>query len=124
MSEHQTHYVADPEARGSALPVVLGALGLLISVLVPVVVFVSSRSAGWWSMPCILSLVGSGVVALTLGIMAIRKSRVVIVVASGKTAAGRVLGIMSVAVGSFILAFLGMILVFLLLLSASMQSFS
>jgi hypothetical protein len=75
-------------------------------------------------MPCILSLLASGAVAMVLGIIAMRKSRSVSGVVSGKAAAGRVLGIMATAVGSFIFAFLGMILVFLLLLSASMQSFS
>jgi hypothetical protein len=124
MSEHQTHYVAEQDVRESTLPVVLGAAGLLVSVLGPVVVFVASRSAGWWSMPCILSLLASGAVAMVLGIIAMRKSRSVSGVVSGKAAAGRVLGIMATAVGSFIFAFLGMILVFLLLLSASMQSFS
>jgi hypothetical protein len=124
MSEAQTHYVAEPDVRGGALPVVLGAVGLLISVLGPVVVFFSSRSTGWWSMPCIIALLASGAAALILGVMAIRKSRTGSGVVSGKAAVGRVLGIMSAAVGTFVFAFLGMILLFLLLLSASMRSFS
>jgi hypothetical protein len=75
-------------------------------------------------MPSILALLASGAVALVLGIIAIRKSRTGSGVVSGKATAGRVLGIMSAAVGTFVFAFLGMILLFLLLLSASMQSFS
>lgn len=119
MSEHQAQYVAERPSQTSALPVVLGLIGLLVSILGPVIVFTSSRSSGWWSLPYILILLSCGAVALTTGIMAIRKSRAV----PGGAPAGTVLGIMATVVGSLIFALMGVILAFLLLLSASMQSY-
>lgn len=117
MSEHQTQYVAERPSQTSALPVVLGAIGLLVAFLGSVIVFASSHNSGW--LPYLLILLLCGVVALTTGIMAVRRARAL----PGGALAGKVLGVMAIVAGSMIIAFIGVILVFLWLLSASMQSY-
>lgn len=110
-----TPYPPPAAAGKSVIPVVLGALGSAVAVLGPVVVFEASRHSGWWSVTGISSMAMCGAVALVLGIIAIVRSKGVVA-----SAPARVLGIISTVAGALIVGLLSAIMVFMLLLTASM----
>lgn len=73
-----------------------------------------SKHSGWWSIPYILALVVSGIVAVSLGILTIIRSKRI----QKFKALSVTLAVLSIVVGSLILATVSVLLFLLLMLSS------
>lgn len=92
----------------------LGLSGIVVGVGGCLTVMLLSKHSGWWSIPYILALVVSGIVAVSLGILTIIRSKRI----QKFKALSVTLAVLSIVVGSLILATVSVLLFLLLMLSS------